>query len=806
MLKNYFKIAFRNLRKHFGFSFINIAGLTLGITSCILIGLFVWDEKQYDVFIPDHERIYRVYDERTVPAGTFNVANTPPMFATTLQSDYPEVETTARIIMTQLRGLFESGEKKTYEENAIITEPSFLKIFPLPLKYGSQKNLLEDPSSIVISEELSNKYFGNENPVGKTILFNRQPNKISAVLKKGDSKFHLNINYIIPIASLQLPPERMKSWQWQQFFTYVKLKKGANANLLQNKFQQYLVQKINPTTKDAGFSLLPFLQPLNKVHLYSSDFKYDNAIRGNILYVKGLALIAIFILVIACFNFINLSTAKSLQRAKEVGVRKSIGANRGQLIFQFTGETIFLTVISVLLSALIVFLLLPTLNRFTEKEISYQLFTNPVFLTLLLGGSLLIGVLAGFYPALVLSGFRPVSVLKSSSAAGKQGGDWLRHGLVIVQFSFSAFLIVSAIVVYQQVNFLHNKDLGFNKEEIMFFRMQGDKMFKEYSVFKNELQHTSGVSSVSIGYGYPGDIFAGDEIIVPRNGQNETHGATHLLGDYDYIKTLNLQLVAGRDFSKEITTDLNEAYILNETAVKELGFGTPEKALGQRLMWHPWEATNPDSMKIGKVIGVVKDFNYKSLYDKMEVAVLHIYPPANWKVAVKLKAGNIQSSVTQVKKVWDQFSPDYPMDFRFMDDSFDKMYKSEEKLMALIWIFTGIAIFVGCLGLFGLSTYAAERRTREIGIRKVLGASVNGIAFMLSKDFLKLVFVALFIAAPIAWYFMNQWLEDFAYRIKINWTVFGLAAFVVLAIAILTVSGQAIRAAIGNPVKAIRSE
>jgi putative ABC transport system permease protein len=807
MLKSYFKIAFRNLKRHLGFSFINIAGLTLGLTSCILIGLFIWDEKQFDLFIPDQEQIFRVFDERTVPAGTFNVANTPPMFATTLQNDYPEVETTARIIMIQLRALVEAGGKKMYEENAIVTEPGFFKIFPLILKYGSYNKIMDDPSSIILSQKMSERYFGKENSVGKTVLVNRNPLKVTAVLEGNLSKFHLNINYILPLASLQLPAERMNTWQWQQFYTYIKLKKGSNPDLLQKKFQQYLVEKINPTTKGAGFSLLPFLQPLHKIHLYSADFKFDNAIRGNILYVKGLGLIAIFILIIACFNFINLSTAKSLQRAKEVGVRKSIGANRRQLVFQFTGETIILTLISILVSSIIVFMVLPSLNRFTGKEISYNLFANPGFILLLLLGSLLIGVLAGFYPALVLSKFRTVSVLKSSIAKGTPGkGDWLRHGLVVVQFSLSALLIVSAIIVYQQVNYLHHKDLGFNKEEIMFFPMQGDKMFREYDAFKNELQRTPGVSSVSIGYGYPGDIFAGDEIIVPRNGQKETHGATHLLGDYDYIKTLGLQLVSGRDFSKEITTDLNEAYIINETAVKELGFQSPEKALGQQLMWHPWEATNPDSMKIGRVIGVVKDFNYKSLYDKMEVAILHIYPAANWKVAVKIKSENLQSSVSQVKKVWNQFSPEYPMDFKFMDENFEKMYKSEEKLMTLVWIFTAIAIFVGCLGLFGLSAYAAERRTKEIGIRKVLGASVNGIVFMLSKDFLKLVMVALLIASPIAWYFMNQWLQDFPFRIVINWWVFGMSAIVVLLIAILTVSTQAIRAALSNPVKAIKAE
>jgi len=331
-------------------------------------------------------------------------------------------------------------------------------------------------------------------------------------------------------------------------------------------------------------------------------------------------------------------------------------------------------------------------------------------------------------------------------------------------------------------------------------------MFKEYEAFKNELQSASGVSSVSIGYGFPGDIFAGDEIVVPRNGQRETHGATHLMVDYDYLKTLNLRLVAGRDFSKSISTDKDAAFIINETAVRELGFGDPQKAIGQRLLWHTWDAKDPDSMKDGRVIGVVKDFNYKSLYDKMEVAIIQIYPPAYWKVAVKLKTANLQSAINQVKQAWNKFSPEFPIQYKFMDENFQQMYLSEEKLLTLVWTFTAIAIFVGCLGLFGLATYAAQRRIKEIGIRKVLGASVNGLVFLLSKEFLRLVIIALLIASPIAWFFMNNWLQDFAYRINIRWWVFGAAALVAITIAMLTVSFQAIKAAIANPVKSLRSE
>jgi len=460
-------------------------------------------------------------------------------------------------------------------------------------------------------------------------------------------------------------------------------------------------------------------------------------------------------------------------------------------------------IISVLATAIV----LPFLNQFTGKAISLISIINPAFVASLIAGGILLGVLAGFYPALVLSGFNAISVLKSSTTPATAGkGNWLRQALVVVQFSISALLIISAIVVYRQVAYLHNKNLGFNKEQIMFFPMQGDKMFREYAAFKNELQQASGVSSVSIGYGFPGDIFAGDEILVPAQGQNVTHGATQLIVDYDYVKTLGLTLVAGRDFQKDISTDKDNAFIINETAVRGLGFQTPEKAIGQRLLWHPWETKDPDSMKDGRIIGVVKDFNYKSLYDKMEVTVLQIYPPAYWKVDVKLKTAQLQQSITQVKKVWSQFSPEYPIDFKFMDENFDAMYKSEEKLLSLVWIFTTIAIFVGCLGLFGLATYAAQRRMKEIGIRKVLGASVNGLVILLSKEFLLLVSIALLVASPIAWYFMNNWLQDFAYRINISWWVLVMAAVLSILIAIITVSIHSIRAALSNPVKTLRAE
>jgi len=807
MFRYFFKTAFRNINSHKGFSFINITGLSLGLTACILIGLFAWDENQYDKFLPGGDQVYRVYNHYTNNEGSEDRAPAPPMFATTLKQDFPEVERTARVLMQpENKTLFEAGNKKIYEQSGYYVDSTYFDVFPLPFQYGTPVKALDDPSSIVISENMANVFFGDTNPVGKQLLMDKAPFTIKGVFVK-NPKFHMQFDYLVPLAAAQIPSERMQSWQWQQFYNYVKLKKGTNVGLLQSKFQADVNQKSASFMKEMQSSNKPMFQRLQKIHLYSANFKFDLAQRGNITYVRALTIIAIFILLIACFNFINLATAKSLQRAKEVGVRKTIGADRKQLIFQFIGETVFLTFISILISIAAGILLLPWLNQFTGKNISFALFANPFVLLLFIILTLLVGILAGFYPALVLSSFKPLKVLKgavNNHSAGKT--PWLRHGLVVVQFTLSVLLIISAVVVFRQVNYLHNKDLGFAKDQIMFFPMRGDNMFKNDEAFKNELLQLPGVTSVSIGYGFPGDAVAGDEIIVSKNGQQVKQSATQLMVDYDYIKTLGLQIVAGRDFSKSMSTDKDHAWIINETAVKQLGFGTPQNALGKKLSWHVWNNKNPDSLKTGQVIGVVKDFNYKSLYDKVETTVLQIFPDAAWKVAVKMKAAGMGTTINQVKNIWNQFTPEYPIEYKFLDDNFEQMYQSEDKLKSLLWIFTGIAIFVGCLGLFGLAAYTAERRRKEVGIRKVLGASTKGIVLLLSKDFLKLVAISLLIASPVAWYFMNKWLQDFAYRINISWWIFLLAGMLTILLALITVSFQAIKAAIANPVKSLRTE
>jgi putative ABC transport system permease protein len=807
MLKNYLKIALRNLHRYAGPAVINILGLTIGITGCLLIGLFVWDELQYDEFLKNGHRVSRIYLERTSNTGTSSAAVTPPVFASYMQQHYPEVQQTLRILMWSGKKLVEVNEKKAYEEKGMIADSTFFRVFPLPFLKGDPRTALQDKSAIVITESIAKKYFGHVDPIDKTILLDKAVFTVKGVLARIPEHFHLDLNYIVPLSAAGLPAERMQSWVWQQFFTYVVVKEGTNIQQLQKKFQENVKKESEPQTVQSGFTYLPKFQPLKDIHLHSANFEFDNAKRGNITYVKGLTIIAIFVLLIACFNFINLSTAQSFRRAKEIGVRKVIGADRKQLVFQFTGETILVSFISVFIAVIAVALLLPSLNAFTGKSISFNLFANPLLLLLVIAATLLIGLISGFYPALVMSGFQPISVLKGLKTTGDSmhSSGTLRQALVILQFTLSALLIVSTVIVYKQINFLHDTDLGFNKDQLIYFNVQG-AVAERPEVFKQELKRSPGVVSVTGGYGLPGDALAGDEIIVPGKDGRKQYSANQLIVDHDYIKTLDLQVVAGRDFSSQYATDVENAFIINETAVRELGFGTPEAALGKPLHWNKWIPDSLNPVKKGKIIGVVKDFHVKSMHEKLSVTVLQIYPPILLKMAVKVKSADLAATIRHINKTWNAFSPEFPLDYKFLDENFAAMYSSEEKLGSLLLIFTSMAIFIASIGLFGLAAFNVKQRIKEIGIRKVLGASVLNIIAMLSRNFLRPVFIASVIAFPIAWWAMHNWLQDFEYRITINWSIFLVCGASSLLIALLTVSSQAIKAATANPVKSLRTE
>jgi putative ABC transport system permease protein len=806
MIKNYLKIALRNLLRHKSFSMINILSLSIAITGCLVIGLFVWDEFQFDK-IKGGENIYRVYNKRTSSEGTVNMAVVPPAYASYMKQQYPEIENTARILMSGGKLLLENGDKKNYEEKWLSTENSFFDFFPLSFLGGSAATALAAPNSIVLTQETAKKYFGAENPVGKQVQVDKKNYTVNAVLAKLPEHFHLTFDFLISFSSLKIPEERMQSWQWNQFFTYVKVKPGTNITQLQNKFSD-AVQKQTAAIKDRSTDTYqPNFQKLENIHLQSADFRFDISKRGNQTYVKALSVIALFVLIIACFNFINLATARSFRRAKEIGVRKVVGANRKQLLLQFTGESILLAVISIIIATVITMLLVPSLNQFTDKSISFNPFTHPQLALLLIGAAVGIGLIAGIYPAVILSGFKAIRVLKGMKPTAGSGNNilWLRQGLVIIQFALSALLIISTTIVYNQIKYLHEKNLGFNKDQVISFPLQGD-LDKRTAALKEALQRSPNIVSVTSGYGLPGDIYAGDGVIIPGKEGNKNVSTNLFIVDDDYIKTLGLQLINGRGFSKDMATDAEEAFVINETAVKEFGFGTAEKALNQRIDWQKWEPDSVRPIKQGKVIGVIKDFHYNSLHEKVGSLVLMQYPAVQYKMAVKLKAADISNTIAFINSTWNKFSPDYPLEYNFLDESFSQMYKAEEKLSSLFSIFTAMAIFVGCMGLFGLATFTAEQRTKEIGIRKVLGASVIGILAMLSKTFLKPVLIASLIAFPVAWWAMNKWLEDFPYRVTIGWWVLPAAAIAALLIALITVSFQTIKAALANPVKSLRTE
>ena len=792
-----------------GFTFINILSLTIGIIGCLVIALFVWDEKKYDKFIPGGENIYRVYEERNDNDVLSYAAISPPAFASFLTANYPEVDTSARILMSGDTYLVENGEKKNYENKGWYIENSFFSIFPLKFIKGDPSTALTGPSSIVLTKELADKYFANEDPLGKIIKIDKDNFLIKGVLAPLPEHFHLNFHFLMSLSSAGISKERMEKWTWHQFYTYVKLKPGADVSQLQNKFQAYVKNSIFPTLTQKGSSFLPLFQPLKNIHLHSVDFVYDNSVRGNETYVNALSIIALFVLVIACFNFINLATARSFRRAKEIGVRKVVGADRRQIAFQFIIETILLSLLSMFFATIATFFIIPWLNDFTDKSIHFNPFNSPLmFLLIMITGSL-IGILAGIYPAFILSGFQPIKVLKSSKLKTAGETSWLRQGLVVLQFTLSVLLIISTVVVYRQTKYLNNKDIGFNKEQVVYFRVRDslESNPKTLETFKSELRSSPNIVAVTSGYGLPGDQFAGDGITIPTKEGEKEYPANVFIGDAGYVKTLGLRIIAGRDFSPEMPTDVKEAFLLNETAVKEWGFGTPEKAIGESIYWHEWvpkDSSKP--IKKGKVIGVVQDFNYKNLHEKVTASVIQMYPQVVFKAAVKLKTTDIKNTLAFINRKWNEFIPAYPLDYKFMDDTYGMMYKSEEKLSTLLWIFTIMSIIIGCMGLFALAAFSAEERTKEIGIRKVLGASVFNIMGLLSRNFLLLVITSSLIAFPIAWWAMNSWLKNFPYRLNISWWVFGIAIISAVAIAFITVSFQSIKAATLNPVKSLRTE
>jgi putative ABC transport system permease protein len=802
MLKNYLTIGLRNLLKNKLFSLINISGMAISIASFLIIVLFVTDELRYDKHIEDADQKYRLYLQSFNDGGaTRTMAGVPPMFGPTFVNELPEVESFVRTMNIHSALLFEKGDIRFTERNGIYAESGIADMLSLTVLEGDPAKALDDPNAVALSKTLARKYFGDSPAIGQTLEIADQNTVVALVYDDVPFHSHLQVNYILSMQYIaNLVGTRMQSWRWQQLPTYIKVRQGTDAAQLEAKMQALIERYAWPQTKPSGSYYVPYILPVQDIHLYASHISFDNAVKGNAQTVYILSATAVFILVIAMLNFVNLSTARAVSRVKEVGVRKVVGAYRTQLIYQFISESVIIALIALVIGGLITELVLPVLNAFTEKNIPTGIFLNPLMVMGMLVFALFMGAAAGAYPAFYISGYKPAHIL-SSRETPRSGKMVLRQGLVVLQFILSFFLITASLVVSNQHTYMRSKDLGFNKDNLIVMPLHGT-MARDYEATKNEFGNHPNVISTSMQYGLPGDAFAGETIVDPRD--NKEWPVSLLLVDHDYVKTLQLTLLAGRDFSRDFPSDSTEAFIITENTARMLGYQTPEEAVNHELEWERWDNRK---IKRGKVIGVVADVHLNSLKEDLRPVVLQIFPSDfYYTLSARVKNEDLASTLVHFEAVWKKFNTDWPFEYKFLDDNFDKLYKTEEKLATLFRFFTLFTIFVACLGLFGLVVYSTTQKFKEISIRKVLGAEVASLVVQLTRSYIILIGIAFLFAIPFSYYAANQWLEGFKYRIELSLTLFVKAGLFILTIALVTVGIQSFKAARANPVDALKEQ
>jgi putative ABC transport system permease protein len=803
MFKNYIKVAFRNFWRNRSFSAINILGLAIGIAVCFTILLFVQDELSYDRFNSNANRIFRVVFKADINGGKIFEANVMPPTAQTLKNDYPEVEEAARLReMGKPKVTFNN---KTFKDGTFaFVDASFFNVFSLRFIKGNAKTALQQANSVVITEETAKRYFGGEEPMGKVLdLNNHELYKVTGVVAAIPTNAHFHFDLFGSMQSF--PDSKNPSWMTSGFFTYLLLKENYNYKNLEAKMPGMVEKYMGPQiAQSMGMSLTQFrtkgnnlgfaLQPLTDIHLHSNS-NYEMEPGGDIKYVYIFSAIALFVLLIACINFINLSTAGASKRAKEVGVRKVMGSDKSELIKQFLLESVLLTFIALFIAFLLVQFALPVFNQLSGKNLSLGYAVKPWAALLSLG--LLVGVLAGIYPAFYLSSFQPISIIKGKLGTANKSLT-LRSSLVVFQFFISVSLIIGTLVVYKQMQFIHNKKLGYNKEQLLVLPNSW-ALGKNERLFKEQLLKDPRIVNATVsGYKPAGPSNGNNSLVFPNGQENSVMRTNRFDVDEQYIPTFGMQITAGRNFSKAFPTD-SSAIIINEAAANAFGF--KDKSIGQNITWMKGDKGEKVNYR---VIGVVKDFHFKSLHEPITPLFMVLNPESG--LIFKVRTGDVSGLLTTMKQQWEKFNVEEPFTYSFMDELYNKTYQAEEKTGKILNIFTSLTILVACLGLFGLAIYTTEQRTKEIGIRKVLGASVLQVTNMLSKDFVKLVLIACVIAFPLSYWAMSNWLQDFAYRITISWWIFALAALIALFIALATVSFQAVKAALANPVKSLRSE
>lgn len=825
MLASNLKLTLRSMRRDKTNSIINIGGLAIGIACVILIVLYIQDELQYDRFFSQSQQLYQVNLKGNFGGQPFYTANTPPPVGAALHEAFPEIEAYTRVYRIGNAIVQDDRQQnsKTFTEKKILAvDSNFLQLFDYPLLSGSRQTCLQNPHSIVLTAAAAQKYFGSTTVTGRTLKLDAftDPFIVTGVMHNVPSQSTLQFDMLLPVAASPLVKKFSWSWVWCQMATYVRLKpqwaNKAAVEKLQAQFPAMVRVQAVSAFKRIGQPLDEFLkkggqwdfllQPFTSVHLYSADIGTPYSNTGSIKYVYIYALIALFIIVLACVNFMNLATAQASRRAKEVGVRKVLGSQKKQLIQQFLLEALLYSVIAAFISLVLVLLVLPAFNHLADKELHFVSLAHNGIWLLLLVIVVVTGLLAGSYPAFYLTSFTPVTVLKGpvNFIKGKSG-QLIRNGLVVFQFTVSIALVICTLLVFKQLSFMRSKDLGLSKDNVLILP-NAAKIPGDLETFRGQLQQLPGIASVTVSTGVPAKDFSDfTDFYVPVTTNVTEPLAKDLtlssfIVDEHFVPALNLRLTAGRNFSKAFAD--SASVIVNEATVKEVGWKNP---LGKYLRY----PGNDD--QTFKVVGVVKDFNLQSLHSDVVPFALFYHTSKTYNsntifVIAHVQGDQLDNVLTQVGSRWKSFAPGVPFEYSFLDKDFEALYQSEQRMGAVFGIFTGLSILVACLGLFGLSVYMAERRTKEIGIRKVLGASTEGIVALLSKDFLKLVLVAAIIAFPLAWWAMYQWLQDFAYRTPINWWLFAIAGFVAGVIALLTVSFQAIKAALANPAKSLRSQ
>ena len=816
MIKNYLKIAFRNLWKQKGYTFINIFGLAVGLACCIIILLYVAHELSYDKHHENSDRIYRVISKIDFSGNYLELATAPAPMGPTLRQDFPEVESAARIRPIGSRTV-KKGDISLNEQGFVLADSTIFDVFSLGMLYGDAETALTRPETVVITKSIARKYFGREDVVGETMTMMDQFDlEVTGVIEDMPPTSHFHFNFLLSMSSTE--EGNNNTWLSNNFRTYLLLEESADAKAFEQNFEIIKKQYVEPQLRsfmgvsmaefeEAGNSVEYDLQPLTSIHLYS-DLTGEFEANGSITYVYIFSGLGIFVLLLACINFMNLATARSSQRAKEIGIRKTLGSLRGQLAIQFLAESLLLSVLALILAMFLVELSLPFFSNLAGTEITSNYLSSPDIVILILGVVLLTGLISGSYPALRLSAFKPVRVLKGVFKEGA-GQSFLRKGLVVFQFAISIIIVIGLLVINKQLGFIQNKDLGFQKDQIIIVE-DAYNLGSSYAVddFKEEMLEYPIFKSATISSFFPVAGFGKDGRAFWPGGEESTQNNTVNIQkwgiDEDYIPTMGMEIIKGRNFNEERSQD-EKAVILNEAAVKRFKLEDPVGKTVQTIAFNDDGSPKEGEYLEYRVIGVVKDFHFESLRDNITPLGL-FNEPSSGNVAFKIAASNSSEAISRLEGWWNDRAPDMPFSYTFLDQQFDQMYRAENSMQDLMMAFSILAMTIACLGLFGLSAYSAERRTKEIGIRKVMGASVPNILGLVSADFMKLIVASFVVAIPISYLLMNQWLQDFVYRTDIGVEVFLWAGAGALLIALLTVSWQSARAAFVNPVESLRSE